>query len=108
MPSRSDVVSEQLTELGQNLRDLWVALTTDPTKQKRKEQAWTILAGALTVAGTMLARRGTAKLWNVLTGEPPPIGPTAGKPAGTQTPAATPQAPDSSEPARAPSPNVAA
>ena len=80
MPSRSEVVSEQLAALQQNLNDLWVALSTDPKKQARKERAWTILAGALTVGATMLARRGTAKLWDILTGEPPPVGPAPRSP----------------------------
>jgi hypothetical protein len=74
MPSRSEVVSEQLAQLQENLNELWVALSSDPKKQARKERAWAILAGALTVAATMLARRGTAKLWGILTGEPPPVG----------------------------------
>jgi len=75
MPSRSEVVSEQLAQLQENLNELWVALSSDPKKQARKERAWAILAGGLTVAATMLARRGTAKLWGILTGEPPPVGP---------------------------------
>jgi hypothetical protein len=84
MPSRSEVVSEQLVTLGEDLRDLWVAITTDPKKQARKDRAWTVLTGALTVAGTMAARRGTAKLWSVLTGETPPIAPApTSAPSGT-------------------------
>jgi hypothetical protein len=81
MPSRSQMVSEQLAQLQENLNELWLALSTDPKKQARKERAWAILAGALTVAATMLARRGTAKLWGILTGEPPPVGP-AQQPSG--------------------------
>jgi hypothetical protein len=77
MPSRGEAVSEQLVALGEDLRDLWVALTTDPKKQARKERAWSILTGALTVAGTMAARRGTAKLWSILTGETPPTAPAS-------------------------------
>jgi hypothetical protein len=84
MPSRKDVVLEQLSELQQNLNELWVALSTDPKKQARKERAWTMLAGALTVGATMLARRGTAKLWGILTGEPPPVG-SAQQPAPQQS-----------------------
>jgi hypothetical protein len=108
MPSRSEVVSEQLQALGHNLSDLWVALTTDPKKQARKERAWMILTGALTVAGTMLARRGTAKLWDVLTGELPPTGPAAGRPrpateATPQRPAGAPE--PEQRPAEAPEPS---
>jgi hypothetical protein len=72
MPTKSDVVSEQLGELKQDLRDLWVALTADPKKQARKERLWTIIAGAFGAAATMAARKATTKAWTVLTGEPPP------------------------------------
>jgi hypothetical protein len=72
MPSRSELVAEQLDELRQDLRDLWTAVVVDPRKQARKERAWSILAGALGAAGTMVARRAATKAWRVLTGEQPP------------------------------------
>jgi hypothetical protein len=72
MRKRSEVVVEQLGKLREDLRDLWVALRADPKKQARKEQAWSIFAGALGAAATMLARRATSKTWGVLTGEQPP------------------------------------
>jgi hypothetical protein len=72
MPTRTDVVGEQLDELRQDLKQLWTALTSDPKQEARKERAWTMLAGALGAASTMAARRATAKLWAVLTGEQPP------------------------------------
>ena len=80
MASRSEVVSQELEALQENLSNLWVAISADPKKQARKERAWSVLSGALTIGATMLARRGTAKLWDILTGEPPPVGParTAG------------------------------
>jgi len=72
MADKRDVVSEQLAELRQDLRDLWVALTVDPKKQARKERMWAILAGAFGAVATMGARRAATKIWTVLTGEPPP------------------------------------
>lgn len=72
MANRNDVVAEQLTELKQDLRDLWVALTADPKKQARKERLWTVLAGVFGAVATMAARRVTTKAWVVLTGEAPP------------------------------------
>jgi hypothetical protein len=72
MAEKRDVVSEQLTELRQDLRDLWVALTVDPKKQARKERMWTILAAAFGAVATMGARRAATKIWAVLTGEAPP------------------------------------
>jgi hypothetical protein len=72
MPSRSDVVLEQLDELKTDLGALWVALTRDPKKEARKERAWTLFAGILSAAATMAARRATAKAWATLTGEQPP------------------------------------
>jgi hypothetical protein len=72
MPSKNDVVSEQLAEIRQDLRDLWTALRTDPKVQKRKERAWLLLAGALGAATTVIARQLATKIWVRLTGEPPP------------------------------------
>jgi hypothetical protein len=73
MPSRSDVLLQQLEELQQDLRDLWQALTRDPVKEARKERAWTILAGVFAAAGAIAARKAAAKVYGVLTGEAPPI-----------------------------------
>jgi hypothetical protein len=72
MPTRSDVVAEELDELLDSLKRLWIALTADPKKQARKERAWSIVAGAFGAGATMAARRVLAKVWPVLTGEPPP------------------------------------
>jgi Protein of unknown function (DUF4235) len=73
VPKRRDVVAEELEELLQDLRDLWVALRVDPKKQARKERAWSLLAGAFGALATMVARRAAAKAWGVLTGEQPPV-----------------------------------
>jgi hypothetical protein len=73
MPSRSDVLLDQLEELQQDLRDLWQALTRDPVKEARKERAWTILAGVFTAVGAIASRRAAARLWGILTGEAAPL-----------------------------------
>jgi hypothetical protein len=72
MPTKQDVVSEQLTELKQDFRDLWVAVTHDPKKEVRKERTWMILSGILVASATMMSRKLSAKVWAVLTGEAPP------------------------------------
>lgn len=72
MPKRHDVVGAQLGELRKDLEALWVALSTDPKKQARRERAWSLFSGILIAAATMAARRSTAKAWAVLTGEQPP------------------------------------
>ena len=74
MPTKNEIVAEQLAEIRQDLRNLWTALTTDPKKQKRKEQAWSILIGALAAVTTAVARQVATKLWTRLTDElPPPV-----------------------------------
>jgi hypothetical protein len=74
MPTKNEIVSEQLAEIRQDLRDLWTALRHDPKKQARKERAWSLLSGALMAATTMAARQVTTKIWTRLTGEvPPPV-----------------------------------
>jgi hypothetical protein len=72
MPTRSDVVAERLEDLGQDLTQLWKALTRDPKKQAWSERVWKALSKASTVAATMAARRMAGKTWRVLTGETPP------------------------------------
>ena len=72
MPTRRDVVTEQLDELGTDLQALWVALTKDPKKEARKERAWTVLAGVLGAIAALGARKAAARAWGVLTGEAPP------------------------------------
>ena len=74
MPTRTDVVTEQLDELRTDLQNLWVALTRDPKAEARKERAWMIFAGALGAVAAMGARRVAAKVYGVLTGEMPPVG----------------------------------
>jgi hypothetical protein len=72
MPSRRDVVLEQLEELRTDLDALWVALTHDPKKEARKERAWMLFAGALGAVASLGARSAASRAWVVLTGEPPP------------------------------------
>ena len=100
VPSRSDVLVEQLDELQQDLRDLWQALTRDPAKEARKERAWTILAGAFTAIAAIVARRAAAKAWGILTGEaaptprPTPAPARAGGPSTRRAEAEAPAAPE--------------
>lgn len=72
MPSRRDVVVEQLDQLRTDLEALWVALTRDPKKEARKERAWSFFVGALGAAAAMGARRAATRFWGLLTGEAPP------------------------------------
>jgi hypothetical protein len=82
MPSRSDVILDQLEELQQDLRDLWHTLTRDPVKEARRERAWTILAGAFAAVGAVAARRVASKAWGILTGEAAPMAKQAPAPSG--------------------------
>ncbi|HYY64451.1 MAG TPA: hypothetical protein VE688_07550 [Gaiellaceae bacterium] len=84
MANRRDLVVEQLHALADDLEELWKAATRDPAAEKRKERAWMLLTGALGAAATILSRKALAKIWPILTGEPPPYGarpPTAPEPA---------------------------
>jgi hypothetical protein len=72
VPSKNEIVAEQLAEIRQDLRDLWTTLRTDPKKQARKERMWSILNGSLAAGTTVAARLVATKLWTRLTGEPPP------------------------------------
>jgi hypothetical protein len=82
MPSRSDVLLENLEELQQDLLDLWHTLTRDPKKEVWKERAWTVLSGVFAAVATLAARRAATKVYGILTGERPPIGRQAPPPSG--------------------------
>ncbi len=73
---RRDLVVEQLRALADDLEELWKAATRDPAEERRKQRGWILLTGALGAVSTMISRRALAKLWPILTGEPPP-GPAA-------------------------------
>lgn len=72
MPTKGVAVTEQLGALGEDLKQLWLAVTTDPKKQARKQRAWSVVSGILGAAATMVARRWASRAWAVLTGEQPP------------------------------------
>jgi hypothetical protein len=72
MANRRDLVVEQLRALADDLEELWKAATRDPAAEKRKQRSWVLLTGALGAVATMASRKALAKLWPILTGEPPP------------------------------------
>jgi hypothetical protein len=72
MPTKNEIVSEQLAEIRQDLRDLWLALRADPKKQARKQRMWSILAGATGALATVVARQVATRVWTKVTGEAPP------------------------------------
>lgn len=73
MATRRDLVVEQLHALADDLEELWKAATRDPAAERRKQRGWILLTGALGALSTMASRKALAKLWPILTGEPPPL-----------------------------------
>jgi hypothetical protein len=71
MARRRDVLAEELRQLADDLEELWKALTRDPKVERRKQRAWSVVAGISGAAATMATRRALAKLWPILTGEQP-------------------------------------
>jgi hypothetical protein len=69
---RRDLVVQQLHALADDLEELWKAATRDPAAERRKQRGWMMLSGAIGAASTMASRKALAKLWPILTGEPPP------------------------------------
>jgi hypothetical protein len=69
---RRELVVRQLHTLADDLEELWKAATRDPVVEQRKERGWILLTGALGVVSAMASRKALAKLWPILTGEPPP------------------------------------
>jgi hypothetical protein len=76
MAKRRQLVVQQLHALADDLEELWKAATRNPAAEQRKQRGWVLLTGALGAAATMASRKALAKLWPILTGEPPP-GPKA-------------------------------
>ncbi len=83
MPTRSDVLLENLGRLNEDLRALWRGLTRDPETELRKQRAWAALSGAFAAVAAIAARRVATKAWGILTGELPPVGRYAGGPSGS-------------------------
>ena len=72
MANRRDLVVEQLRALADDLEELWKAATRDPAAERRKQRGWVLLTGALGAMATLASQKALAKLWPILTGEPPP------------------------------------
>ncbi len=83
LAKRRDLVVEQLHALADDLEELWKAATRDPSAEQRKQRGWILLTGALGAVSTMASRKALAKLWPILTGEPPPGVKEPGEPAAT-------------------------
>jgi hypothetical protein len=85
---RRKAVADDLRVLAGDLRNLVETATTDLDARKRKERRWRLLSVAFAVLATLAARRVTARLWALLTGEQPPAkGPPPQAPSGSATPA---------------------
>jgi len=85
MANRKDVVVQQLSQLADDLEELWKAATRDPAVEQRKQRAWTILSGAVGAAAAVASRQAVAKFWPILTGEQPPTAKTPGSSPSGQT-----------------------
>jgi len=85
MANRKDVVVQQLSQLADDLEELWKAATRDPAVEQRKQRAWTILSGVVGAAAAVASRQAVAKFWPILTGEQPPTAKTPGSSPSGQT-----------------------
>jgi len=75
MPTKSTLIREELSKLGDDLKGLAIVIREDPKKRKRKEWAWRGLYAALSAVFTLAARRVATRLWWVLTGRTAPAKP---------------------------------
>lgn len=72
MPSKNEVLAEELRTLADDLKQVYVTVTTDPKEQRRKELQWRLLYGGLSAVFAVVARKLAAKGYGILTGEEPP------------------------------------
>ena len=72
MADRRELLAEQLRTIADDLRGLVVTARHDPKERARGDRVRTLLFGGLVAVLTLAARKLVAKVWHVLTGEPPP------------------------------------
>jgi hypothetical protein len=72
IPTKTEAVREELTQLKDDIKSLGVVIAEDPKERARKERAWKLLYAGLAAGFTLLSRRLAARLWWVLTGRTPP------------------------------------
>lgn len=72
MPTKTDALREELSQLRDDVKSLVVVVAEDPKKRARKEWTWRLLYGGLSAAFAIAGRRVAARTWWVLTGRTPP------------------------------------
>ena len=72
MPTKTEAVREELSQLRDDLKSLAVVIAEDPKERARKEWTWRLLYGALSAGFAIASRRLAARMWWVLTGRTPP------------------------------------
>jgi hypothetical protein len=69
---RRQAVADDLRAVATDLKSLLQSASTDPRERRRKQLRWLVLYSGLSAVTTLVARRAAARLWTILTGEPPP------------------------------------
>ena len=72
MPTKTEALREELSQLRDDLKTLAVVAKEDPRQRKRKEWTWRLLYGGLSAGFAIASRRLAARMWWVLTGRTPP------------------------------------
>lgn len=72
MPSKNEMLVDELRTLADDLKQVFVTLTTDAKEQRRKELQWRLLYGGLSAVFAVVGRKLATKGWGILTGEEPP------------------------------------
>jgi hypothetical protein len=72
MPSKSDLLADELRTLADDMKQVLVTLRTDPKEQRNKELQWRLLYGGLSAVFAVVGRKLATRAWHVLTGEQPP------------------------------------
>jgi hypothetical protein len=62
-----------VARVGEELTEKAWTVGRDPKSERKKRIAWGVLQGGLGALATLAARRVGWKLWDVLTGEQPPM-----------------------------------
>src|SRR5207244_2627938 len=72
MPSKTDLLADELRTLADDMKQVLVTLKTDPNAQRKKELRWRVLYGGLSAVFAIAGRKLATRAWRILTGEEPP------------------------------------
>jgi hypothetical protein len=70
--SAENQIRQAIARVGQEIQDLAWTVGRDEKREAKLRRRWRMLEAALGIAATVASRKAAARLYSILTGEPPP------------------------------------